>query len=249
MASRIMSDAEVKRRKKVQGRLSQTTSTLGLAGVGVGTAAAVASKKPGTLKHIRKIPGAKNATQPGLKDAGLYTSLASGGISGVGGYNFAAYTNAESRRRKPVMETTKKNLDPEMDAVHGEIGKAENWSPIKGNPFDAEEKRHKRGRAGELAGGATTGVLTGLGAVKAGEGLSQHAKSLPGGKKKVQGPRTSKQHAHKLKGIKAGKASAKLLAGAAAAAGATAGWKKYRQSDRYASYAKSATSAFGVVHD
>ena len=99
---RLMSDAEIKRRKKVQGRISQTTSTLGLAGVTVGTAAVLASKKPGSLKRMRKLPGQEKLTADKLKDAGLYTSLASGGIGGVGGYNFAAYTNAESRKRTMI---------------------------------------------------------------------------------------------------------------------------------------------------
>ncbi len=106
MSQRIMSDAEIRRRKKVQGTTSKTTSTLGLAGFGIGAATIAASKgkgAPGRLKAIRKVPGLKKATPEKLKDAGLYTSLTSGGIGSVGGYNFAAYTNAESRKRKTMV--------------------------------------------------------------------------------------------------------------------------------------------------
>lgn len=112
---RIMSDAEIKRRKKLQATTSKTTSTLGLAGVATGVAAIAASKKPGSLKYIRKIPGHKNITAPQLKDRGLYTSLASGGIGGIGGYNFAAYTNAESRKRTPAVVPPKKKIQKSAD--------------------------------------------------------------------------------------------------------------------------------------
>lgn len=109
--ARSMSDAELRHRKKIQGRISQTTSTLGLTGVGIGGAAVLASKKPGALRAMQKLPKAKNLSADKLKDAGLYTSLASGGIGGVGGYNFAAYTNAESKRKQPVRKSEEGFLD------------------------------------------------------------------------------------------------------------------------------------------
>jgi hypothetical protein len=103
MVNRLMSDAEIRRRKKVQGTTSKITSTLGLTGVGLGAGALLASRKPQSVKHLKKIPGVKgkHIKEQKLKNAGLYTSLASGGVSGVAGYNFAAYTNAESRKRGP----------------------------------------------------------------------------------------------------------------------------------------------------
>lgn len=157
MPRELMSDAELKRRKKIQGRISQTTSTLGLTGVGIGSAALIAGKKPGALRAVqRKVPAARKLTPEKLKDAGLYTSLASGGIGGVGGYNFAAYTNAESRKRQPV----RKSVAPDMDGTYGEEGFAKAWEPQARN-FDAESKRHNRARNYELAGAGGTIALAG----------------------------------------------------------------------------------------
>lgn len=105
MTKRNMSDSEIRHRKKIQAVTSQTTSTLGLAGATLGVGAIAASKgrsAPARLKQIRKLPGHKNITEQKLKDRGLYTSLISGGIGSVGGYNFASYTAAEGRKKKQI---------------------------------------------------------------------------------------------------------------------------------------------------
>lgn len=108
MASRIMSDAEIRRRKKLQGRISQTTGTLGLTSL----AAYGTSKIPGA-KFMAKTPKlrriASSIDTKKAKDIALGTSTAGAGIGGAGSYNFAAYTNAESRKRKPAMSTVKKS--------------------------------------------------------------------------------------------------------------------------------------------
>jgi hypothetical protein len=243
---RIMSDAELKRRKALQGKISQTTSTLGLAGVGVGGAAALASKKPGALKHIRRMPGLKNTTEDKLKDAALYTSLTSGGIGGVGGYNFAAYTNAESRKRKPVV----KSVDNDMDAEYGEVGIAKAWNP-DGSKFNAEKKRENRGKAYVAGGAVATGGLATAGALQGGKGEAlEREVTRTRLSNKAYGERKpwkSTARAAKVANRRAGK-----LGLAAVGAGmTTAGLEAGRRSKSWQSYSKSAgtLSAFGVTHD
>lgn len=108
--ARNMSQSEINRRKKAQAHISQTTGTLGLAGLG----AFGASKVPGTSKvavAAKKIPkvGTKlNARK--LETTSLGLSSAAGGIGGAGSYNFAAYSAAESRQRKPKVTTVKKSV-------------------------------------------------------------------------------------------------------------------------------------------
>lgn len=90
----VMSDAEIRRRKRVQGHISQATATLGLAALATrGGASAV-----GRLKKVPKLM----SLGPKLKEASNTLTTTGAGIGGVGGYNFAAYTNAESKKRKPV---------------------------------------------------------------------------------------------------------------------------------------------------
>jgi hypothetical protein len=100
MASRLMSDAEVRRRKKMQGHISQTTSTLGLGGLGVTGVAALAAKKPGVLRAVQKIPKMKNATPKKMKDTAINTGIVSGGISGYSAPHAVKAVKA-SRKVKP----------------------------------------------------------------------------------------------------------------------------------------------------
>jgi hypothetical protein len=101
MAKPLMSDAEIKRRKKAQGTITQTTSTLGLTGLtALGSSALL---RRGKLQKVPGIPKKlKNADPTKVKEFGQNTSVVAGGIGGLGGYNFAAYTNAESRKRNQV---------------------------------------------------------------------------------------------------------------------------------------------------
>jgi hypothetical protein len=106
--SKPMSDAELRRRKKLQGHISQTTGVLGLTSL----AAFGASKVPGS-KVMAKTPKLRRiANRIDTKKAeniALGTSTTGAGIGGAGSFNFAAYTNAESRKRKQGMTTVKKN--------------------------------------------------------------------------------------------------------------------------------------------
>ena len=276
LMARNMSDAEIRRRKKVQGNITRTTSTLGLAGVGVGTAAALASKKPGALKAVRKVPGLKNATAPGLKDAGLYTSLGSGGIGGVGGYNFAAYTGAESRKRKQAVT---KSMGVEM-GYFGEEGHPiklpeikvpieKAWSPTASN-YDSEGSRQKRAKKYESGALVTAG---GAGAYSASEGrkavrAGKNAKPLDmahgevksankAGDQRFHPKFTSPGNIAHEKAVPVSAARAglrhagKSAAGAAVVAGAVGahGALKRKRKGSWQPYAKrDATSAFGIDH-
>ena len=102
-----MTTPELKNRKKWHSRTSLTASTLGLGGLGVIGAAAIARKKPGML-GIKAKAGSKvaNKTALGIKDKGYLLGSAAGGVGGVGGLNFAAIQRAESNKgkHKPVVK-------------------------------------------------------------------------------------------------------------------------------------------------
>jgi len=251
--ARAMSDAEIRRRKQLQGHISQTTSTLGLTGLGITGASALAARKtPGGAKvlgALRKVPGLKKATPEKMKNAAINTGIVSGGIGGVGGFNFASYTGAESKKRQRPVQPVKKELGMDM-GYYGEEGRPiklpeikvpieKSWEPVAGN-YDPEAKRHKRAKVYEpaLAGvGAGATGAAGYTGVKAGKlalanrKISQNAKNLP---------RVSAAHAaRKASAIKGGKVSAGLAAGGAAALGASAlvhrgrkgSWQSYGKRD------------------
>jgi hypothetical protein len=254
MASRLMSDAEVRRRKKMQGHISQTTSTLGLGGLGVTGVAALAAKKPGVLRAVQKIPKMKNATPKKMKDTAINTGIVSGGISGVGGYNFAAYTNAESRRRqqKPVTPVKKEiGMDMgyfgeeghpvELPKIVVPIEKA--WTPMANN-YDSEAGRHKRAKNYEDA--ALVGA--GAGAAYAGHHGAQSVKES----RKLK-PNSSLRMLTKPGG--AVRHGGKAAAGAIAAGTAVAGHRalKRKREGSWQSYGKRLEgaedfSAFGIDH-
>ena len=171
---RNMSDAEIRRRQKLQSKIGRTTSTLGLTGLGLTGVAAAASKKPGMLKAIPKLRDAKPAQ---LKNAAINTGIVSGGIGGAGGFNQAAVYSAESRRRRPA--AVSKGVPVEM-GYYGEAGAPlssqeieKAWAPVSSG-YDAESKRHKRADAygnAALAGagaGAAVAAHQGTKAVQAG---------------------------------------------------------------------------------
>lgn len=259
---RVMSDAEIRRRKKAQGHISQTTSTLGLTGLGITGASALAARKtPGGAKvlgALRKVPGLKSATPEKMKNAAINTGIVSGGIGGVGGFNFASYTGAESRKRQRPVTPVKKELGMDM-GYYGEEGHPiklpeikvpieKSWEPVAGN-YDPEAKRHKRAKVYEpaLAGvgaGATGGA--GYAAVK---GAKLELKNRSKGQVKAAGlPRVkAAQVARHASALKHGKVAGGLAAGGAAALGASALVHRGRKSS-WQSYSKRGVSPFGVAY-
>lgn len=278
MAKPLMSDAELRRRKKLQGKISQTTGALGLGALG---ATMVASR--GGRNTLRRIPQLKGVLKkPPPKDpdrdrikGGITPVLAtSAGLGGLGAFNFAAYTNAESRKRQTMAKKPiKKSKGPssavdEMAPTFGEVAKA--WTP-QTTPYDPEKKRIKRG---EIAQGAVYGAgggLLGAAAVDAGkagnykrkakEGLKAPAKLKamdeapmaarpPSDKKYRAAEKSIKQMArhHKLAGRHI-RTSGKLAAVGAATVGAGEVIRRKRKSESWQPYAKRDTvSAFGVDH-
>lgn len=125
--SRIMSDAEIRRRKKAQAVLSETTGGLGLAALG-GTLAA-STRGRNTLRKIPKLkekvaaPKPKDPNRDKIKDATTPILATAAGLGGIGSFNFGMYTNAESRKRGPRQpQPVKKSSVPEP--MFSEIGKA-----------------------------------------------------------------------------------------------------------------------------
>ena len=165
MPKELMSDAELRRRKRVQGHLSQTTGALGLAALG-GTIAA----SRGGRNALRKIPALRSkvrAPKPldpnrdKIKGAVTPVLATSAGLGGLGAFNFAAYTNAESRKRTMVKKT---NDEPLEMGFYGEEGQPiklpqikapveKAWSPVASN-FNSEKSRGtaQRGLRGRRPG-------------------------------------------------------------------------------------------------
>jgi hypothetical protein len=139
MTKRIMSDAEIRRRKKAQGTISHATGTLGLTALG-GTLLATKTGSKGT-KAAFKLVGRKRpkALKPKNIKRGIAPILATGaGIGGAGSFNFAAYTNAESRKRKMATPVKKARFSNKHRSTAQDILE---------QMFDArkaEEKRRKR---------------------------------------------------------------------------------------------------------
>jgi hypothetical protein len=176
MSKPIMSDAEIKRRKKAQAVSSKATGALGLTALGL---TGVAGAKSGAFKRIpttaaklknpkKVMQRAKNASPDQLKNATVPILATSAGIGGVSSFNFAAYTDAEGRKRK---------MQP--------VGKA--WEPL-GTRYNPEEKRRKRINAYDTgtAAGAGVAALAGAGgairsldATGASAELERKAKTAP----------------------------------------------------------------------
>ncbi len=265
MSNDLMSDAELRRRRKLQGKIGRTTSTLGLGGLGITGAAALASRKPGMLKAI---PKAKNLTPEKLRNTAINTGIVSGGIGGVGGFNQASIYSDEARRRK---QTVKKELGMDMgyygeegrplthEEIEAEIEKA--WSPSASN-FDSEASRKKRADAyggAALAGAGAGGAYAahhGMKAVHEAKGLKPHlvaevARDAKGAAK-ISTARANHYKAISTGSLKAvGRSGGKAAAGLAAVAGAAATHSaiKRKKSNSWQPYAKrDTTSAFGVDH-
>ena len=200
---RIMSDAEIKRRKKIGSHLSQAGGAVGLTALGGTLLASRGGRNamraipklrphvaaPKTLKADRdKIQGVVNPL------------LATGaGLGGVGAFNFASYTGAEARKRT-MTPAVKKSLDSGLEMGYfGEEGHPlklpeievafeKAWEPSAGK-FDSEKSRGKRAKGYEagaygVAGGA--GAYSGHQAIKTGKKLKElPVKMAPLSEKKV----------------------------------------------------------------
>lgn len=248
--SRVMSDAEIRRRKKAQGHISQTTGALGLASLGAFGASKMPGAKMLAKPGLRRIGSAANRVNPEkAKGAALGLSTAGAGIGGAGSFNFASYTNAESRKKRPAMPVTKSaGIEP---GLAGEVGIAKEWKP-SASKFDAERSRARRTQvyedagtvasAGLAAGAAHQGTKAG-GQLLRNRAVDSRARSLPN-VKSAMGTRKAIAGRH-------GKIGAGLLAASGVTAAATAGVRNRSKSRSWAPYAKRDTSprsAFGVDH-
>ena len=144
--------------------------------------------------------------------------LATGaGLGGIGSFNFASYTNAESRKRKPVV----KSMGIEMgyygeEGRQGEIEKA--WS-ANASTFDSERGRKKRAKGYEAVGAATSLDAGGAGATGLKALKTERQNRTPSQVKAKNLPNVkATQQARHLKAVKGGKVAAGL-AGASAVAG------------------------------
>lgn len=140
VSKRAMSDSELKHRKKLQAGIATTTSTLGLSALGMkGAAVARSGGKVGRLLRIK--PHAAQAAR--LDRAALNTGIVSGGIGGLGGYNFASYTRAEGKRRQA-------------------LGKAADWKGIEEHQRRAADARRHRRQGANVAGAGGGAMLAGV---------------------------------------------------------------------------------------
>jgi hypothetical protein len=183
--ARVMSDTEIRHRKKVQAGISQAGGALGLTALG-GTMLAsrggrnTLRKIPQLKSHV-KAPPPKDPNRDRIKGA-ITPVLATGaGLGGVGSFNFAAYTKAESKKRQkpavvgqPPSRVKKREDEPMEMGYYGEVGRpvllteievpvSKAWQPSAGN-FDSENARKKRTKGyqgaalvGAGAGGAYAG--------------------------------------------------------------------------------------------
>lgn len=269
MPGRIMSDAEIKRRKRLQGHLSQTTGALGLAAM-TGT---LAASRPGRRalrgipkigEHIKK-PPPRDPNKDRIKGAVTPVLATSAGIGGLGAFNFAAYTNAESRKRQTMAQPPKKKVvkRDEMAPEYGEVAKA--WTP-QTTPYDPEKKRMTRNQKQQVGAYAGGGALLGAAGAQAGiaGGLKRKAHeaekdNLKAAKKykntkswdlPKKDPKLFQRAAryHKLAGKNIKTAGALATAGAAAVG--TGEFIRHRKkSTSWEPYAKrDAVSAFGIDH-
>lgn len=226
-----LTPTQIKRKKTIQGRISQTTGTLGLASLGAFTA----SKLPKSQRAVKLVPKLKKINSRKAETAALGLSTTGAGIGGVGSYNFAAYTKAEGEKKikKNVEEVTA------MEPVYGEEGIAKNWSAT-GPIHSSEYKRTKRAKAYEVgawgsAAAASVGSL---------HQLHQGTKMADAAQKARGGTRAAKQ-------VLSRKATGRgvLLGAAALGGGSAAEAIGHKRKSTWQPYAKrDSVSAFGVDH-
>jgi hypothetical protein len=130
VSKRNMSQAELGRRKKLQSKIAVTTSTLGLGALGlkVGSVGAArgaskftklarSSEGPASAVHEFHAHTLKERSNK-LSNAAINTGIVSSGIGGVGGYNFASYTKAESKQRQPLKKNWESGMDFGLGGIH-----------------------------------------------------------------------------------------------------------------------------------
>lgn len=121
-----LSNAQIAHRKKIQANISLTGGTLGLTALGLrGASAARGAGKVGRAVQ-RLSPITQNAAaSEKLKDASTGVTVGAGGLSGVGAFNFASYTKAESRKKQPAAIVKGFDMmDFGLGGVQGEVSKA-----------------------------------------------------------------------------------------------------------------------------
>ena len=131
---------------------------------------------------LRKIPGMEKkvaAKVPHgypnkLKDAATGVGVVSGGIGGVGGYNFAAYTNAESRKKKAVV---KRDVQWEVSKVSNPLKAVTGFKQGLKGAGTLKSIKSPAYRAGNAAGHATQRV--GMSTKKLGQGAVNSIKAHP----------------------------------------------------------------------
>jgi len=275
---RLMSDAEIKRRKRAQGHLSQAGGAIGLAALG-GTLAASRTGR-NTLRKIPALQSKVRAPKPldpeRDKIQGVTTPLlATGaGLGGIGSFNFASYTNAESRKRTMNQPVKKQYQAPLEMGYYGEEGHPvtlppievpieKAWSPSAGN-FDSERSRQKRSKAyqgGALVGAGAAGAYAGHHGMKAvHQGSKVKSKEMAEVHERVNSAKqpykialgSQGESAVPLKHLKpALKHGGKAAAGVAVVAGAAGAHRKLKrkQTGDWSPYAKrDVVSAFGIDH-
>lgn len=157
-SSRLMSDAEIRRRKKVQGHVSQATGALGLTALGGTLAASPAGRN--ALRKIPKLqekvaaPKKKDPDRDRIKAATVPVLATSAGLGGASSFNFAAYTGAESRKR-PVRK---------------------NWSATAGSYSPERNRRRRNDAYPGLAAGASGGAAAAAG-IKTSQGMRLKAQA------------------------------------------------------------------------
>lgn len=154
MAKPLMSDAEMKRRKKLQSHISIAGGTLGLGALAARGGAGLAGG--GKLARLAKVPGGSPKLATKLKDLSTGLTTAGAGIGGAGAYNFAAYTNAESRKR--VQKNYGGTMDFGLDSVQqGDASRLEevskkDWMNISEHQRRRSDSRRTSERAKNAAG-------------------------------------------------------------------------------------------------
>lgn len=243
ISKRSMSDAEIRRRKAVQGHISRTTSTLGLTGLGLLGAStkpgrAVLRKIPKVAEKVAEHPVGANKIREGAQNLGVVSS----GIGAVGGFNFASYTKAESQKKRA---TVVKAYDPEGNRMK-------------------RAKAYETGTTLAAGAGAASTVHQGVKHLQARKGVKEYDGAAYKGVKIKSGDRAGSLNIvrtsapHKVVDAEALRLRSKTGKGALIAAGATAGAIALNRKIHHARseggswqpyVSKSATSAFGVVHD
>lgn len=142
VAKRDITDEELRTRKKIQGKIGRTTSTMGLTGVAMlGTSLAM-KRSPRFATKVATTPGLRrlgNADQ--IREKAQNLGLVAGGIGGIGGFNQARIYTEESKHKR-LSKALSMESEHDMEPVYGEFSK---------KAFDTEEK--KRGTAYGAVGG------------------------------------------------------------------------------------------------